>query len=96
MRHACAHIARLTDLVDPIARECEECVSAGSSWVHLRTCQSCGATLCCDSSPNQHMTRHFEATGHPVIRSAEPGDDWVWCYEHKQFARTGTAPTYDG
>jgi len=23
---------------------------------------------------------HFRDTGHPVIESAEPGEDWRWCY----------------
>jgi uncharacterized UBP type Zn finger protein len=64
---------------------CEECAKTGSRWVHLRTCQTCGATLCCDSSPNTHMTKHFYATGHPLMFSAEPGEYWAFCYEHDSF-----------
>lgn len=52
----------------------------GSRWVHLRLCRSCGHVGCCDSSPNRHATRHFQATGHPVITSFEPGEHWSWCY----------------
>lgn len=63
--------------------ECAVCVQHGGSWVHLRTCQTCGITLCCDSSPQQHATKHFQETGHPVIISAEAGEQWMWCYEHK-------------
>jgi uncharacterized UBP type Zn finger protein len=53
----------------------------GSQWVHLRRCAECGAVGCCDSSPNRHATQHHEATGHPIVRSLEPGEDWYWCYE---------------
>ena len=59
---------------------CEECLRIGGWWVHLRYCVTCGSTLCCDSSPNRHASRHAAAAGHPVVRSKEPGDDWAWCY----------------
>ena len=59
---------------------CEACVPIGARWVHLRTCQTCGATLCCDSSPNRHARRHAAATDHPVVASAEPGERWLTCY----------------
>lgn len=59
---------------------CEDCVKIGDSWVHLRLCMSCGHVGCCDSSPNRHATKHFHKTGDPIIRSIEPGEDWVWCY----------------
>ncbi|MCY7349404.1 MAG: UBP-type zinc finger domain-containing protein [Cytophagaceae bacterium] len=52
----------------------------------LRTCQSCGVTLCCNSSPQKHATQHFQASGHPVMASAEPGERWVWCYVHETIA----------
>ncbi len=64
---------------------CEECEKNGTEWVHLRTCQTCGITLCCDSSPNRHATYHFLQTAHPVIASAEPGERWLWCYEHRLY-----------
>ena len=59
---------------------CEECIAAGTQWMHLRMCQSCGHIGCCDNSPGRHATEHYRATGHPIIRSAEPGEDWSWCY----------------
>ncbi len=82
----CGHIRHLAQLKQPEKRECAECVKAGGHWVHLRTCQTCGVTLCCDDSPMQHMTAHFHATGHPVIISAEPGEKWIWCNADQSFA----------
>ena len=67
--------------------ECDQCVKTGDSWVHLRTCQTCGATLCCDSSPHTHMTKHYQETGHALVISAEPNERWVWCYEHEEIGR---------
>jgi hypothetical protein len=59
---------------------CSACVEIGAAWVHLRQCLTCGLTGCCDRSPNRHATGHFREAGHPMIRSAEPGEDWRWCY----------------
>ncbi len=59
---------------------CEDCLAIGARWLHLRMCTTCGHIGCCDSSPNRHATAHANATGHPVIRSAEPGESWFWCY----------------
>jgi uncharacterized UBP type Zn finger protein len=59
---------------------CEECVKTGDTWVHLRLCLECGHVGCCDSSKNKHATKHFHRTKHPLIRSIEPGEAWVWCY----------------
>jgi len=83
---SCAHIAAITTVKHPKRRVCEECVKNGDAWVHLRTCQSCGATLCCDSSPNKHASKHAGATEHPVIASAEPGERWLYCYPHDEMA----------
>ncbi len=83
---ACAHINGLESVIPPRAHVCEECVKIGSRWVHLRTCQRCGATLCCDSSPKRHASAHAHATGHPVIASAEPGERWLYCYPDDAFA----------
>jgi hypothetical protein len=77
---SCSHLDNITAVKPPAARRCEECVKTGAGWVHLRTCQSCGATLCCDSSPNQHATKHARSSGHPVVASAEPGERWLYCY----------------
>ena len=81
----CAHIGAITTIALPERRECEECVKIGAEWVHLRTCQKCGATLCCDSSPNQHASKHAQASGHPVIASAQPNERWLYCYSDEAF-----------
>ena len=78
---SCEHI-RSVEIKEPISLECEECVKTGDRWVHLRTCQQCGVTLCCDSSPNKHATAHAKSHQHPVVRSAEPGEGWMYCYDH--------------
>jgi len=77
----CAHLDQieLTELPEPIAG-CEECLKTGDRWVHLRMCLTCGKIGCCDSSPNKHATKHAHETEHPLVRSAEPGEDWCWCY----------------
>ena len=59
---------------------CEECLKTGDRWVHLRTCLTCGKVGCCDSSPNRHASGHAAQAGHPLVASAEPGEDWSWCY----------------
>ena len=64
---------------------CEECLKTGDSWVHLRVCMVCGHVGCCDDSKNQHASRHFRATGHPIMRSNEPGETWGWCYVDQLF-----------
>jgi uncharacterized UBP type Zn finger protein len=76
----CSHLAALPD-VDPTPNSsgCEECLALGWQWVHLRLCLECGHVGCCDSSRGKHATAHFQAVGHPVIRSLEPGEDWAWC-----------------
>ena len=83
---SCAHIAAVHSVRHAKRHECEECIKIGASWVHLRTCQQCGVTLCCDSSPNRHATKHARASGHPVIASAEPGERWLYCYPDEAFA----------
>ena len=82
----CEHFESL-EPKEPKGYECEECVKTGDRWVHLRTCQSCGVTLCCNSSPNKHASRHFDQSGHAVIRSAEPGENWIYCYIDKAFGK---------
>jgi hypothetical protein len=82
----CEHIRSISDIKLPKGYECEECVKTGDTWVHLRTCQTCGATLCCDSSPNRHARRHANKSGHPVISSAEPGERWLYCFPDQMTA----------
>jgi uncharacterized UBP type Zn finger protein len=64
---------------------CEECEKRGDSWVHLRICLTCGHVVCCDDSPNRHATAHARVTGHPVIASFEPGEQWAYCYADDKF-----------
>lgn len=81
----CGHFEGIAS-VRPAARyECAECVKSGGVWVHLRTCQACGVTHCCDQSPNRHARRHAGATGHVVVASAEPGERWLYCFTDDEF-----------
>ena len=81
MSGTCTHLETVvvTELPDPIAG-CEQCLATGGWWVHLRMCQSCGEVGCCDSSPNRHASAHARDASHPIARSAEPGENWSWCY----------------
>jgi len=75
----CRHVSEV-DPVPPRTRGCEECLAAGSSWVQLRFCLTCGHVGCCDSSAGKHATRHFRDTSHPLMASYEPRERWAWCY----------------
>lgn len=86
----CQHILDIQERKTPARLACEECEKTGSRWVHLRTCQTCGVTLCCDSSPNQHATKHARSTAHPVVISAERGEHWMWCYVDEVFVGYST------
>lgn len=85
MAEACSHLdsIEILDLPGEVAG-CEECLAAGDTWLHLRMCQSRGHVGCCDNSPGRHATEHHEATEHPIIRSAEPDEDWSWCYRRRR------------
>jgi Zn-finger in ubiquitin-hydrolases and other protein len=83
---ACSHIDDIDKVKHPKKHECEDCVKIGGQWVHLRTCQTCGGTRCCDSSPNRHASKHAHASTHPVIASAEPGERWLYCFPDDAFA----------
>lgn len=72
--------------VPPSGDGCVECDEAGGWWVHLRRCALCGHIGCCDDSLGTHATKHFEATGHRVIRTFEPGEGWFWNYVTRDFA----------
>lgn len=82
----CSHLKQIKNVHLPKRRECEECIKIGDGWVHLRTCQDCEATLCCDSSPNQHASKHAHKSKHPVIASGEIGERWLYCYPDDAFA----------
>jgi hypothetical protein len=66
--------------VPPSSTGCVECLASGGWWLHLRRCAECGHIGCCDSSPSQHATTHFDATGHPIVASFEPGETWFYDY----------------
>lgn len=79
MGTSCEHLTGIR--LDPLPPSgCADCIAAGDSWVHLRYCVSCGYIGCCNSSKNQHASKHARASGHPVIRSKEPGENWAYCY----------------
>jgi uncharacterized UBP type Zn finger protein len=82
----CAHVMAASPSTPRTPEGCEECLQSGDRWVHLRLCLSCGHIGCCDSSKNKHATAHFNATGHPVIQSHQPGEEWVWCFADEVFA----------
>jgi uncharacterized UBP type Zn finger protein len=81
MSTICSHLdsVTVTELPEEIDG-CVDCLVIGGTWVHLRMCETCGHIGCCDQSPNRHARAHFHATSHPIIRSAEPGEDWSWCF----------------
>ena len=81
----CAHLSAIKTVIHAKKHECEECVKIHARWLHLRTCQTCGVTLCCDSSPAKHASAHYRATQHPVVISAEPGERWLWCFKDEAF-----------
>jgi hypothetical protein len=86
MPNTCVHIDAIDAPRHAKQPVCEECIKIGAKWLHLRTCQTCGTTLCCDSSPNRHASAHARAAQHPVISSAEPGERWLYCFPDDAFA----------
>jgi hypothetical protein len=78
---SCTHLdhVRVTQLPESV-EGCEECLATGGQWLHLRICLECGRVGCCDDSPNRHATAHARGSGHPLIRSLEPGEEWSWCF----------------
>ena len=83
---SCIHLLQIKEIKQG-KDHCEECVKTDDKWFHLRVCQDCGTTLCCDSSVNQHARKHYNEEGHCVIASAEPGERWLWCYEDKRIKK---------
>ena len=77
--------------VGPPLDVCSSCVRIGATWEHLRQCLACGRTSCCNNSPNRHATAHFHESGHPMIRSAQPDEDWRWCYLDDRLYTPGLA-----
>lgn len=83
----CDHVTQIDDIATPPKLECPDCATQGASWVHLRMCMTCGYVGCCDSSSQEHMRTHAEATNHPIACSIEPGETWQWCYPHRRLIR---------
>jgi uncharacterized UBP type Zn finger protein len=82
----CAHLDQVQITPPESVEGCEDCLREGTQWVHLRVCLTCGHVGCCDNSPMRHATGHFHETEHPLIASAEPGEEWSWCYlDEKAF-----------
>ena len=79
MAQECTHLDSIKVTQTDI-HVCEDCIKTGDTWVHLRMCLTCGHVGCCDSSPNKHASKHANQSDHPLIRSIEPGERWVWCY----------------
>src|SRR5438270_2946466 len=75
----CTHLGQVRS-VTPSAEGCEDCLRIGDTWVHLRLCLICGHVGCCNESKNRHASAHFHQSSHPLVRSFEPGEDWMWCY----------------
>jgi uncharacterized UBP type Zn finger protein len=75
----CTHTDQIRD-VTPASEGCAECMKTGDYWVSLRMCLICGNVGCCDSSPNQHARKHWQATGHPIVQAIEGWEDFRWCY----------------
>ena len=84
----CTHLDAIQP-VEPATPGCEECLRDGAPWVHLRLCLTCGHVGCCDQSLGKHATNHFRSTGHPLIRSLEPGEAWIWCYVDEDVVDDG-------
>ncbi len=84
----CPHVSEIREVV-PSADGCEDCLKIGDTWVHLRECLTCGHVGCCDSSKNKHATKHFRAVHHAMVKSFEPGEDWLWCYVDEIFLEPG-------
>jgi CPA1 family monovalent cation:H+ antiporter len=84
----CSHVRDIErfDLPEEVAG-CEECLKLGMQWVHLRMCQTCGHIGCCDNSEGKHATMHFLETEHPIVRTAEKGEHWSWCYVDEMMFR---------
>jgi hypothetical protein len=80
-----SEIAGIDTSVPPSGNGCVECDAAGGWWVHLRRCAQCGHIGCCDTSPMQHASAHAAESGHPFIRSFEPGEDWFYNYQNKEM-----------
>jgi hypothetical protein len=89
----CSHLDQIEVNRPEQVAGCEECLKIGGHWMHLRVCRTCGQVGCCDSSPNQHASKHAATSGHAIVSSLEPGEDWSWCYlDQVAFVLSTDAP----
>ena len=103
MSEECPHALGVRK-VTPSAKGCEDCLRMGATWWHLRICRTCGHVGCCDESEHKHATKHFHATGHPIIEGYDPPEGWGWCYvdevvldlTDQRTPQVGPIPHYDG
>ena len=83
MSRPCSHLDQIQEVTPHTPQGCEECLAIGDTWVHLRLCMICGHVGCCDDSKNKHATKHALSTGHPVLRTKEPWENWAWCVDDR-------------
>jgi len=95
MKAPCAHLAQVRPVAPVDDRICEDCVRLGTRWHHLRVCRACGHKGCCDQSPERHARGHFRLTGHAIMRTTEPGEDWTWCFICERTYRDAPAGGFD-
>jgi hypothetical protein len=92
MAKGCTHLDQVHAVQPRTPQGCEECLAAGTTWVHLRLCLTCGHVGCCDNSNGKHATKHYHRASHPIIRSYEPGEEWGWCYIDEMYFEEAPAP----
>jgi uncharacterized UBP type Zn finger protein len=85
MTTTCTHLDQIKDIEPRTPNGCEECLKTGDAWVHLRLCMTCGHVGCCDQSKNKHATKHYDRSGHPIMKSFQPDEDWMYCYVDDLF-----------
>lgn len=81
----CIHKDQIQEVRPKNITVCEDCLVTGDTWVSLRMCLTCGHVGCCDSSKNKHATKHFKDTGHPIMKSVTPGEEFIWCYIDEMY-----------
>jgi uncharacterized UBP type Zn finger protein len=82
----CTHVSMIEEVI-PSGQGCLECLRMGDTWFHLRVCMTCGQVGCCDQSKNRHARKHYEQTGHAVVRSFQPGEKWMWCFADEVYLK---------
>jgi hypothetical protein len=89
----CAHLDQI-QVTEPATTVCQECVDLGDIWPALRMCLICGYVGCCDTSKHRHMAAHHQETGHPIFRSINRAEGWIWCYDDDAFFEKTTLDRY--